>query len=247
MKPLPTFLAGLILATIVLSETPSQAQVVVRRPMVIPASAVYNMPSPYGLRPHYYVGPGYYPWRWTWGGTTAAESYMRGAAYLTHARGQYNLLTSQAAINLEHARSLDLDNFRKNAETYFSVREINKAAREKERGPRPTQEKLARLAKVAAPRRLDATQLNARSGQIAWPAALQGEEYAEYRAQIERLLSEQAAGGRIAGAGRQQMGQATDAMLAMLKSEIREISPMEYSGAKRFLESLSLQALRSNS
>jgi hypothetical protein len=242
MKTLPLVAAGLVAACLVFADTSAQAQFV-GRPIVVPASAVYGVPAPYAPG---YVGPWGRPYH-GYHASTAAESFMRGAASLTRAHGAYNLMSSQAAINYQHATSQGLDNFKKNAETYFDVREINRAAREKERGPRPTQETLARLARQTAPGRLDAEQLDAATGSVAWPAALQGEQFAPYRAQIEKLLSEGAAEGGMGAAGRQQIKYTTGAMLVVLKSQIREMPPMEYSGAKRFLESLAYEAQRPNS
>jgi len=240
MKTLPTILAGLAVTCVLLGPSQARAQIVVHRPVVVPASAFYNLPASYAMpRPYvrHWSGP-----NWHHHAGTAAEGYMRGVAAVTRARGEYNLLTSQAAINAEHARSLGLDNYKKNAETFFDVRKINNESRAAERGPRPTREDMVRLASTAAPDRPAADQLNRTTGQIAWPDALQGDQFAAYRAEIERVFAERAANGSIAAEQRQNLEQATGIMLALLKNEIRLLPPMQYSNARRFIESLAYEA-----
>jgi len=239
MKTLPTLLVALALSCTFLGQSPAQAQVA-HRPVVVPASYFYNMPTPYTM-PRPIVRPWPYPY-YRYHASTAAEGYMRGVAAVTRARGEYNLLTSQAAINAEHARNLALDNSKKNAETFFAMRKINQESRAAERGPRPTKEDLVRLAKTAAPDRLANDQLNAATGQIAWPSALQGEQFASYRAEIERVFAERAAGGGMGAQQRDNLEQATGTMLVLLKNDIRQLAPMEYTNARRFVQSLAYEA-----
>lgn len=239
MKTLTTLLASLAVTCTFLSQPQAQAQVV-HRPVVVPASYFYNVPTPYTM-PRPIVRHWPYPYH-RYHASTAAESYMRGVAAVTRARGEYNLLSSQAAINAEHARSLGLDNSKKTAETYFEMRKINKESRAAERGPRPTKEDLVRLARTAAPDRLTADRLNRATGQIAWPAALQGDQFAAYRTEIERVFAERAANGGMGMEQRQDLEQATGTMLVLLKNDIRQFPPMEYSSARRFIESLAYEA-----
>lgn len=240
MKTLPTLLASLAVTCLFLGQ--SQAQVVVRRPVVVPASFYYNMPASYAA-PHPFVR-GWQPYGYGYGyhASTAAEGYLRGVASVTRARGEYNLLTSQAAINAQQARSMGLDNFKKNAETYFDVRKINKESRAAERGPRPTAEQISRLAKMGTPDRPAAQQLNRKTGRIAWPSALQGEKFAAQRAQIERLFAERAANGGNGAQDSRELKQATSTMLVLLKKDIRQLAPMEYTSARQFITGLAYEA-----
>jgi hypothetical protein len=243
MKTLPTCLAVLLVAYVMMGL--AQAQPAARPPIVIPAGAIYNMPYPYsnstGLVPSWH-GHRWWDHGWWYHGSTAAESYLRGVAAVTRARGEYNLMTSQASIYNEEARRLSLENHTRTVQTYYDGRKMNREARAAERGPRATQEDLTRLAKTAAPSRLNDTQFNPATGRIAWPAALRGDEYAAHRAEIEALFVQRASSGSIGPQQRDHVGQATGTMLVLLKGQIRELSPMEYSTARRFLESLTYEA-----
>ena len=76
------------------------------------------------------VGNDFTPYAVFGGGhaSTAAEGYANGMS--THSIGRlYNLQTSQAAINAEQARSMNLDNRLKGTQTYFEMRKVNTASR----------------------------------------------------------------------------------------------------------------------
>ena len=68
--------------------------------------------------------------------STAAEGYANGMAAMVQSAGSYNLNTSQAAMNLESARSQALDNDLKGTQTYFEMRNINTTQRKAEEGAR---------------------------------------------------------------------------------------------------------------
>src|SRR6516164_7989583 len=77
------------------------------------------------------VGNYYNPYGVYGGGhaSTAAEGYANGVGNIMQSAGMYNLQTSQAAINVEQARSMNIDNNLKGTQTYFEMRKINTAAR----------------------------------------------------------------------------------------------------------------------
>ena len=111
-----------------------------------PAPGANQLPLPapnywQGVRPGggYYGGGGGGWGGGGWGGGgTIAGSYLQGLGSAIQAAGQYNLMTAQGAVYAEQARSADLDNRMKATETYFQMRQVNRAAREAEHGPRPT-------------------------------------------------------------------------------------------------------------
>src|SRR5262245_25745017 len=74
------------------------------------------------------------------GGTTAAGSASTGMANVISAQGDYNLSTSEAAINMTQAQSAEIQNRQEYTNTYFEMRATNKAARAAEEGPPPTAE-----------------------------------------------------------------------------------------------------------
>ena len=67
---------------------------------------------------------------------------MNGMANAISAKGNYNLSTSAAAINMTQARKNHIQNQQLAANTYFQMRAMNKAATAAERGPPPTMEQL---------------------------------------------------------------------------------------------------------
>src|SRR6266496_1264631 len=73
------------------------------------------------------VGNYYNPYGVYGGGhaSTAAEGYANGVGNVMQSAGMYNLQTSEAAINAEQARSMNIDNNLKGTQTYFEMRKIN--------------------------------------------------------------------------------------------------------------------------
>ena len=74
---------------------------------------------------------------------TAAGSALNGMASVISAKGDYNLSTSAAAINMTQAQKNEIQNQQQWTNTYFKMRATNKAATAAERGPTPTMEQLA--------------------------------------------------------------------------------------------------------
>jgi hypothetical protein len=175
--------------------------------------------------------------------STVEEGVLRGAADLQRSAGWYNYLSSLAAINWERARAAQFDNRVKGIQTYFQVREINREARARERGPRPTQQQLFQFARDRAPKRFSAEQFEATTGELHWPAVFFDAEYATEREAIDQFMalrtfdSSGAAGeyARDALAAVQQMQQT-------LKSHIHDMRPSDYVAAKSFLKSLAYEA-----
>ncbi len=62
------------------------------------------------------------------GGTTAAGSAMNGMASVISAKGNYNLSTSAAAVNMTQAQKNEIQNHQLYTNTYFDMRATNKAA-----------------------------------------------------------------------------------------------------------------------
>ena len=217
---------------------------------VAPVRPLYSVQSNYsmGLLPGQYRY-GHYPRHYGYGyhhASTAAEGYARGIAAMTYARGHYNRLTAEArAIQAEaRARAISdaIDNRQKAAETYFAMRAANREAQAALRGPRATPATLARIARQAAPERLGPTELSSNTGEVSWPALLQSDEYVAYRTELDEAFVQRASLGMITAEDRTSARQAAKAMLAELKKHVREVGPMEYAAARRFIESLSYEA-----
>jgi hypothetical protein len=193
----------------------------------IAVSAAYGMP--------FYGGGGH--------ASTAAEGYANGMAAMVQSAGSYNLNTSQAAINLETARSQNLDNNLKGTQTYFEMRNINTAQRKSEDGRTMSSEEAWRYASMAVPKRLTAAQLDPVTGRIYWPLLLQDPRYETFRKDLEKLfvLRETSHGG-IGYDTYMQIQQTIDGFLAALQKNIGEYPSGDYIRAKNFIDSLGYEA-----
>ncbi len=178
--------------------------------------------------------------------STEAEGVLRGSADLVRSIGEGNYYNSLAAINGQEAWSRAIDNKQKAVETYFQIKQINRAAREAARPQPLTFTQYAKLAKQEAPDRLGDADYNRVMGRLSWPAVLATGDFAS-----ERTALEQAFVGRKA----QDVGVSTDfhrdvreltaAMSAKLRSRIDTMSPMEYIAAKKFLTSVAFESQQS--
>ena len=88
---------------------------------------------------------------WGGGGQTPEGAALQGMSQVISAQGQANLANSAAAINWTQAESNSLQNQVQGVQTFWAMRDIGREEREKERGPRPTPEELARRAAPRAP------------------------------------------------------------------------------------------------
>jgi hypothetical protein len=174
--------------------------------------------------------------------STAAEGALRGMASVARSAGSYNLQTSQAAINMTEAQRNYIQNRDEATNTYFQMRAANKEYRAQERGPRPTAEALVRYAQAGKPERLSPSDLDTVAGTISWPPLLQADRYAASRSKLDKLFAKRVDQGVISYEDQREIAEATKAMLAELKGQVREVPQMDYIAAKRFIESLAYEA-----
>ncbi len=172
------------------------------------------------------------------GGTTAAGSAMTGMANAISAKGNYNLSTSAAAINMTQAQSNEMQNHMQYENTYFQMQQTNKAYQEAQRGPRPTEEQLVRIARENAPQPVSPSQLNPTSGKINWPSVLQEDGFAPDRALLEQLSAKKAAQGSLSISDQMTARKTIESMFAALKSQIRDLPPQDYMESRTFLRSM---------
>ena len=181
-----------------------------------------------------------------WGGgyhsSTAAEGAMRGMGSLVRSQGQANLDNSAAAINYSAARRNEIENRKIATDTYFEMRQANKDYRAAERRPRPKMEDLVRYAQAGKPKRLSPSELDIVTGRINWPKLLLSDKFAAERGELEEAFSRRASESTSGVDGYTKIGEATKAMLAELKEQVRQVPPSDYMVAKRFLESLAYEA-----
>jgi len=159
--------------------------------------------------------------------STVFESAYRGVASVIQARGQYNLLTSLAMMNAAQAERMELENRQRRAETYLAMRQ---SYQERKTAEYQARRNAARQANP--PANQDAQPAPAVS--LIWPSLLEQNEYAGYRALIERALAQQAQGRQLAPSDSYRMRQATKILLTKLR---RDTSP-EAASAIQFVENL---------
>lgn len=188
------------------------------------------VPVPSAVAP--YGGYGY------GGGTTAAGSAGTGMANVISAQGDYNLSTSEAAINMTQAQSAEIQNRQEYTNTYFEMRATNKAARAAEEGPPPTAEEMARMAQEGAPKSLDKSQLDPVTGSLSWPTLLQDESFASQREVLDELSAKQSRDGALGLTDQKDARKAIQEMYSELKAQIRDVAPQDYAEARSFLRSL---------
>lgn len=181
-----------------------------------------------------------------WGGeyhaSTAAEGFQRGMADVIRSTGAYNLMTSKAMVNVEDARQQYIKNRVDGTKAYFEMRRINKAAREAEAGPRPTQQDVIRYAQERAPERLTASEVDPLTGGIAWPPLLQENAFKSEREELDELYNKRAARGSLTASEVMQANALINDMEARLQANVKKIPSQLYSPAKSFLKSLSYES-----
>ena len=176
------------------------------------------------------------------GASTLEEGAMRGMASVISAKGDYNLATSAAAVNLTQAEKQDIVNRRDATQTYFDMQEINRAGRAVKKSPRLSQDQLVRIAAQAAPTKLSFNEIDLVSGRIYWPALLQKQEFASERAALEALSLKRAQYGSLGASDHEAAGQVIGTMSAKLKGLIKMASAQQYTASKNFLKNLMFAA-----
>jgi len=182
--------------------------------------------------PGYGYGSGYYP---GFGVGTAYSSALFGQAELLRGAGEYNLLTSQAMINGEHARSLNMDNQQKYVATYFEKRRIHDEALAAEKEARLARAAANRAKLAAAPAHPVAVTVVKVDGEIQWPAGLLTDTFTTEREQLATLLTEEPSG---------ESRQMIDGLVETMRTKLlvvlhgKQIKTMDYLDAKKFLASL---------
>jgi len=184
-------------------------------------------------------------WPGTGGASTAAGSAMNGMASVISAKGDYNLSTSAAAMNMTQAQKQEIENRQQATNTYFEMRSTNRAARDAERAPRPTMEQLARWAHEGAPKPLGPSQMDPVSGRLNWPTALQQDSFESQRSQVDQLFATRARYGSLSYSDQLTVRRTVDDMFGELKAQIRDVPPQDYVDSRNFLASVTYAATKS--
>ena len=133
---------------------------------------------------------------------------------------------------------MDIENRLKWTESYYQMRQANRAYRASKRSPRLSQEEIVRIARAGLPNRLTATQLDPLTGQLNWPIILRDPQYAPEREELDKLFEARAAASSLSPNLYQDVQRYTGSLLAALKKNIKEYSANDWLGAKKFVESV---------
>jgi hypothetical protein len=184
-------------------------------------------------------GPGWgYYGGYGFGGGTVASNYLYGMSNVIRAEGEYNVLTSQAGVNYEEARSRYLDNKKKWWQNYIQGQEAHqKMMAEKRMREKHSPEALAFAASSSVPRPLSSDALDPVTGAISWPDLLQADQYAAERKELEQLFELRAKTTQTAGTS-EAVRSAAGRMTALLRKDVQNVPANEYIAARKFLDSL---------
>lgn len=172
-------------------------------------------------------------------GGTAASAAAMGYAQILRAQSQANLTNSQAAINWEKAKTLEIQNRLLWTETYFKMRETNHEARLREEGPRVTGDQAIAMAKEFAPRKLAPHEFDPVTGRITYPEVLRDPVYDSLRHDIDGFFAERArTGGSIDFYERQHVRTILTLLHDELRRHVGDYDAQEYGHAATFIESL---------
>jgi hypothetical protein len=175
--------------------------------------------------------------------STAAEGFLHGTADQTRAWGEFNLHTSQAAINYQNAYSRGLDNCQKGIETRFEMQRMNESRRAERRPRQSTPEEISRRNRERLPQRLSVLQFDPATGAIRWQGWLENDEYASGRAELSRLFAERQNGDSGAGTPScREIKRTVEVLKRQLAHDAKRISIDEFAPSKKFLDSLAYEA-----
>jgi hypothetical protein len=186
-----------------------------------------------------YPPPGYgYGGYGGYGGGTVASNNMNGMANMISAKGSYNLQSSQAAINVQDAVSMNIQNRQEWTDAYFEMRAANRAYRAAERGPPPSAEQIARMAANGVPKPISPGEMDPVTGQLAWPVLFEDDMFKSSCAEVEKLMAKQSSQGRLGLTDQNFARNTIDNMFTTLKGEITNVPSQQYVEARSFLSSL---------
>jgi hypothetical protein len=166
-------------------------------------------------------------------------SFAQGMGEFAHGIGSYNLNTAQAAVIAEEARSAYYDNRLRHVSTRYEMRKINDAYRRSQRPGPATKEEMVRFAAMNDPKPLTAEHVNPATGELIWPRALKGAEFADERAAMEALWTKK---DYVPFASRDAFEAKAETLgkdlTADLRARVRKADPADWIEAKNFVASV---------
>lgn len=164
-------------------------------------------------------------------------------ADMVRSAGMATLMTSKAAVNVEDARSRNIDNQLKHTQVWLERQRLLGSYHASMRKPPPTAEQLYRYNQARRPKPLSASEFDPLSGAITWPVVLRAEPFESYRGSAEKFFREVAEKPETFSFELySSFEQASAECLAALKKHIKSYRPDDFIRAKKFVESLNYSA-----
>ena len=174
---------------------------------------------------------------------------MRGESAVIQAMGDYALATSRASILGEQSRALNRENDLKQTQALLTQQKMWRDDRVAERAYHDAQLEAGRAKLLnrrvtvhRAAYQLSPSDLNLATGEINWPAALQGAKYQPARQRMEQLFRQHVSYGDPQPEVVAEIARGTNAIAKALRNDIRTLSREDYLAAQKFLIGLKLEA-----
>ena len=170
--------------------------------------------------------------------STVQEGILRGGGDFFRSLGLGLERWSRAAINIETAKSKNLDNRVKYVETYFQKRRMNDDYKESKKRNLDS-EQVSQVYRGTRPRRLKTTELEPLTGTISWSGVLLDSEFAHDRGQLEMLFKKRArAYDGFDSDDYHRVCRSVDRIKRRLAQRHRVIPTEQRIAARKFLQSL---------
>jgi hypothetical protein len=170
------------------------------------------------------------------GGGTVFGSSASGMGNLIRAEGAYNQSTAQAMVALEQAKSAQMANRLKAAQTYYQLRRLNEQEQAEQ-----ARRHAALYGEVPPPKilRLSASQLDPVTGAITWHPLLQGAEFQPERSKVDHLFADRAT--LLLPVTVMEVGHLVDHMRDKLDAQHDDLPTADFFAARHFLEAVAAE------
>lgn len=164
--------------------------------------------------------------------STAREGELMGISHCISAIGEQMVNRAIANDVNERAKRLAIVNEQERIQAWWALREENRRQRFGHRVKMPVP--LPREKSTLTPR-LSPHELDPMTYVIRWPELLSRRVFSDERVTLDRLLAERRGDCLSSGSIGYIATQTHDAMMKKLRNRIRDVKPMEYVAAKRFI------------
>jgi hypothetical protein len=176
-----------------------------------------------------HIGPDYHH------ASTWQEGMLRGQGTLMDAAARLDYLASLASLNRALCESLEMENQLRSAETQTRLRQIRDNTRKAEMQARMARIRAENLARHPSAKPAPAV---VNGNRVDFPEYLKGQQFSEYRAGIERIVTERSQSGRISAEDIPTLESMNESLVHDLRENVQDIPPKDYVAAKTFVRQL---------